>query len=126
MKKEERTIIEGSAFSYGGKYYQLLKHGKKVPAMPKAKIDVLTSSKIGIKAFYSGVVYEVKLLEERPKKSALSCPKKQVKERVYTKPSYEHPWRQQTKNVPMHYYEETDAEILKMLDELFSSQRAWA
>jgi hypothetical protein len=125
-KKEERTIIEGSAFSYGGKYYQLLKHGEKVPAMPRAKINVLTSSKIGIKAFYSGVVYEVKLLEERPKKSALSRPKKQVKERVYTKPSHEHPWRQQTKKVPMHYYEETDAEILKMLDELFSSQRAWA
>ncbi|WP_197702822.1 ISNCY family transposase [Thermoanaerobacterium sp. RBIITD] len=27
--KEERTIIEGSAFSYKGKYYQLIKNGKK-------------------------------------------------------------------------------------------------
>jgi len=44
--KEERTIIEGSVFSYKGKYYQLIKNGKKAPAMPKAKLTVLSSSKI--------------------------------------------------------------------------------
>ena len=36
--------------------------------MPKAKLTVLTSSKIGIKAIYLGEVYETLLLEERPKK----------------------------------------------------------
>ncbi|MGH2330645.1 hypothetical protein [Thermoanaerobacter mathranii] len=44
--KEERTIIEGSVFSYKGKYYQLIKNGKKAPAMLKAKLTVLSSSKI--------------------------------------------------------------------------------
>src|SRR5699024_929346 len=39
--KEERTIIEGSAFSYGGIYYQLVKDDKKASALPKAKLTVL-------------------------------------------------------------------------------------
>src|SRR5690625_172814 len=56
--KEERTIIEDSAFSYGGQYYQLIQKGKKIASMPKAKLTVLTSSRIGIKATYSGVVYD--------------------------------------------------------------------
>ena len=124
-RKEERTIIEGSAFSYNGKYYQLIKNGKKVPAMPKAKLTVLTSSKIGIKAIYLGEVYETLLLEERPKKATLNRPKKQIEEHVYTKPSAEHPWRQKTTKQPI-LYEETDSEILKMLDDLFNSTRAWA
>ena len=124
-RKEERTIIEGSAFSYNGKYYQLVKNGKKALAMPKAKLTVLTSSKIGIKAIYSGEVYETLLLEERPKKAALNRSEKQIKERVYTKPSDEHPWRQRPIKQPI-LYEETDSEILKMLEDLFNSTRAWA
>jgi len=124
-RKEERTIIEGSAFSYNGKYYQLVKNGKKVPAMPKAKLTVLISSNIGIKAVYLGEVYETLLLEERPKKAALNHTKKKIEDRVYTKPSAEHPWRQKTTKQPI-LYEETDSEILKMLEEIFNSTRAWA
>ncbi len=54
--KEKRMIIEDSVFSYGGKYYQLLKNGKKASALPKAKITVLISNKIGVKAIYSDVI----------------------------------------------------------------------
>jgi len=50
-----------------GKYYQLVKDGKKVPAMPKAKLTVLFSPKIGVKAFYAGTIYDTLILEERPK-----------------------------------------------------------
>ncbi|WP_242978143.1 hypothetical protein [Garciella nitratireducens] len=66
--------VESSAFSYKGKYYQLVKDGKKVPAMPKAKLIVLSSPKMGVKAFYGGVVYDTLLLEDRPKKQTVEQP----------------------------------------------------
>lgn len=94
-------------------------------AMPKAKITVLTSSKIGIKAIYLGEVYDTLLIEQRPKKAVVSSPKEKTKKRTYSKPAPEHPWRQQSKKMPL-LYEETDTEILKMLEEIFSSIRAWA
>lgn len=72
--KRTRTIIEGSAFSYGGQYYQLIKNGKKATAMPKAKLTVLDSPKIGVKAIYADVVYDTKILDERPKKAVTNPP----------------------------------------------------
>lgn len=123
--KENRTIIEGSAFSYKGQYYQLVKDGKKASAMPKAKLTVLTSSKIGVKAMYSNIVYDTKTLDERPKKAVVNLPKK-VKQSKKAIPAENHPWRQPINKRPTLSYEETDSEILKILDELFNSTRAWA
>ena len=65
--KISRKLDGGSAFSYRGKYYQLLSGGKPAATIPRSGIIVLTSSKIGIKARYSGKVYSVARLEERPK-----------------------------------------------------------
>ena len=123
--KEERTIIEGSAFSYNGQYYQLTHNDKKASAMPKAKLTVLISSKMGVKAMYSNIVYDTKILDERPKKSALNQTIK-TKERKKAIPTRDHPWRQPTNKKPILSYEETDSEILEILDELFNSTRAWA
>jgi hypothetical protein len=122
--KEERTIIEGSAFSYKGQYYQLTKNGEKTAAMPKAKLTVLSSSKIGVKAIYADVVYDTKALAERPKKAIASSSKSQGHKRI--RPANDHPWRQSPDKKPMLSYEETDTEIISMLNDLFSSTRAWA
>jgi len=124
--KEERTIIEGSAFSYKGKYYQLIKNGKKAAAMPKAKLTVLSSSKIGVKALYAGVVYDTLVLEERPKKKALKSSNKKAEKHTPVQPAADHPWRQTPKKKPNLMYEETDREIIEMLNQLFNSTRAWA
>ena len=124
--KEERTIIEDSAFSYKGKYYQLVRNGRKAAAMPKAKLTVLSSSKIGVKALYAGVVYDTLVLEERPKKKALKSSKKQPQKRTPVKPAADHPWRQMPQKRPNFAYEETDREIIEMLNQLFNSTRAWA
>jgi hypothetical protein len=96
-----------------------------ISVLPKAKITVLNSSKTGIRAMYNDDLYVTKLLKERPK---ISAPKGKAitKERVHTKPPAEHPWRKTPIKRPKLYYEETDSEILEMLDELFSSTRAWA
>jgi transposase len=122
--KEERVIIEGGAFSYRGKYYQLVTKSKGIAVLPKAKITVLDNPKRGIRAMYKGEVFETIMLEERPKKSAPKS-KPSKKERVYSKPSANHPWRKGFTKKPKLYYEETDSEILEILDELFSSTRAW-
>ena len=124
--KEERTIIEDSAFSYKGKYYQLVRNGRKAAAMPKAKLTVLSSSKIGVKALYAGVVYDTLVLEERPKKKALKSSKKQPQKRTPVKPTADHPWQQMPQKRPNFAYEETDREIIEMLNQLFNSTRAWA
>ena len=122
--QQERVIIDGGAFSYRGKYYQLVTKAKGIAVLPKAKITVLDNPKRGIRAMYRGEVFETIMLEERPKKSAPEN-KPRKKERVYSKPSANHPWRKGFKEKPKLYYEETDSEILEILDELFSSTRAW-
>ncbi len=94
--------------------------------MPKAKIMVLKSSRIGVKALYDGVVYDTLVLEERPKKKALKCSKQQSLKRSPVKPAADHPWRNVTKKKPIFVYEESDREILEMLNQLFNSTRAWA
>ena len=124
--KEQRTIIEDSAFSYKGKYYQLIKNGRKASAMPRAKLTVLTSSKIGVKASYAGVIYDTLILEQRPKKEASRPSNKQPQKRTHVKPAANHPWRQMGQKRPNFVYEETDREIIEMLNQLFNSTRAWA
>ncbi|MGI6537788.1 MAG: hypothetical protein ACOX22_05540 [Caldicoprobacterales bacterium] len=125
--KEERTIIEGSAFSYQGQYYQLTKNGKKA-AMPKAKLTVLNSSRIGVKAIYADIVYDTKALAERPKKAVAGSSKAQDREQGHkrVRPANDHPWRQSPDKKPTLSYAETDTEIIEMLNDLFSSTRAWA
>ena len=123
--KEERTIINGSAFSYNGQYYQLTQDGKKAAAMPKAKLTVLTSSRIGVKASYSGIVYDTKTLDERPKKAASNSAQKKKKQNNKNKPAMNHPWRGEVQKRPILSYEETDTEIQEILNGLFNSTRAW-
>jgi len=61
--------------------------------MPKAKLTVLTSSRIGVKATYSGVVYDTNTLDEYPKKVAKNSPKSRKTQDKKAKPSKNHPWR---------------------------------
>lgn len=125
--KEERMIIENAAFSYGGKYYQLMKNDKKSSALPKAKLTVLTSSKIGVKAMYSDVIYDTRELDERPKKAVSHQHKEKINN---AKPSKNHPWRKDLDKKTMPYAEnslyEPDTEIDEIVKGLFNSTRAWA
>ena len=124
--KNERTIIERSAFSYDGLYYQLMKNGKKANALPKGKLTVLSSNKIGIKAIYSDTVYDVKRLDERPKKKDVNLAVTGAKQANKVVPAKDHPWRQEGYKKPIFSYEESDREILEILEGLFNSTRAWA
>jgi hypothetical protein len=59
-----------------------------------------------------------------PNKAVAGSSKSQGHKRI--RPANDHPWRQSPDKKPMLSYEETDTEIISMLNDLFSSTRAWA
>jgi len=89
--KISRKLDGGSAFSYGRKYYQLVSGGKPAATIPRSKVSVLTSSRIGIKAEYSGKVYSVAKLEARPRVVDIEVKTKIRK--LAKKPVASHPWK---------------------------------
>lgn len=72
--KEQRIASDGSGFSYGGKYYQLMTKGTRASVPYKAKIIVLGSHKQGLRVQYNGVIYETNLLPEKPRKKSIEKP----------------------------------------------------
>jgi len=123
--KETREVDNGSSFSFNGSYYRVICNSRTMPIIPKAKITVLRSSRIGIKVQYSAVVYDVEKLNEKPVKQ----PK--IKENAVKRinppiPSAEHPWRSSASPHAVPFVstllEESDREILEAL---YSSRCAW-
>jgi transposase len=123
--KETRTLIDGGAFSYKGRYYQLTSQNQPIKALPKMKVTVLDHEKSGIRCQCNGRVYDTSMLDEPPKKKAVSKVKHQKQQAEWCPPS-NHPWKDSFKRPSPWYGSERDSEVLAMLDELFSSTRAWA
>jgi len=90
--KETRCVDNGSTFSYSGTRYRLLCKGAVVNVIPKSEIRVLAGSRIGLKAEYSGVVYDVEQFEAISQDS-WKKDDMEPKERKLHVPSANHPWR---------------------------------
>jgi len=88
--KVPRKIDNGSAFSYKNNYYQLVSGGKAAVTVPRSRVSDLTSTRIGIKALYSGKVYSVIKLEARPK--VVKNTQSKIKQ-LPKKPVASHPWK---------------------------------
>lgn len=117
--KEIRQVDNGSAFSYENRYYRIVRNGKTMPVIPKAKVNVLKSSSFGLKVLYSGSIYDVERLEELPQKAAAPI---NTKSRKAVKPSKNHPWKAQSPIFSKTIYDESDREIIEAL---YSSRLAW-
>lgn len=118
-RKEPRKLDSGSAFSYKGKYYQLVSDGKVAATIPRSRVTVLTGKRTGIKASYSGKVYSVARLEARPKVSMDTRVKTKAR-KLPKKPAANHPWRS---SYPSGFrYDRSDLDIAKGL---FDSSLAW-
>jgi hypothetical protein len=92
--KEERVLDHGQVFSYQGKRFQIAKAPYTDYLPPKARITVMASPHIGIKAAYLHYVFEtcpapVKANRVKPAQSPAPC----GEPRIY-KP--EHPWEPKT------------------------------
>ncbi len=118
--KETRQVDHGSTFSYGNVYYRVIRNGKTMPIIPKAKITVLKSPQFGLKVQYSDSIYDVEALESLLPKDAV--PKQPRRPRKPVTPAENHPWRTKTTIFPTTMYDESDREIL---DALYSSRLAW-
>lgn len=122
--KYTRKVDNGSAFSYKGHFYRVIRKNKVMPIIPKAKITVLESHLFGVLVEYSAGIYEVEKLEEKPKSQVKPATK--VKKPQAT-PSPLHPWRSPSDSRPASslsksLLEESDREII---DALYSSRLAW-
>jgi transposase len=65
--KEERVLDHGHVFSYGGKRLQLMESEYAAYLPPKAKITVMASPRIGIRAAYKNIVFETKAAPPKEK-----------------------------------------------------------
>lgn len=123
--KETREADNGSSFSYDGSFYRLVRNSKTMPVIPKAKITIMKSSRIGIKAEYSGIIYDVELLEGKHRKESVIKPRPQKNRPKPLLPPRSHPWYAYGSQ-PVSYraslLEESDREILEAL---YSSTTAW-
>jgi len=82
--KEERTLDSGQIFSYKGKLFQIedSPYAKWLP--PKAKITVMVSPNIGIKAAYKNYVFETKPVSAKRTVEKVVAPHSEPKEpRIY-------------------------------------------
>ncbi len=57
--KTNRSIDNGSVFSYANKYFKVICEDMEVNIPPKAKINILISTRFCIRAIYKGKVFEV-------------------------------------------------------------------
>lgn len=118
--KEIRQVDHGSAFSYEGVYYRVIRNDRTMPIIPKAKITVLKSPRFGLKVQYSGSFYDVEVLEALTPKDV--APKQPRQPRKPVVPAKNHPWRTNTTLFPTTIYDKSDREILEAL---YSSRLAW-
>lgn len=118
--RETRQADNGSTFSYENTFYRVLRNGKTMPIIPKAKVTILKSSRIGLKVEYSGSIYDIEALEERPKKE--SAHKKSIPIAKPAPPAKDHPWRLPAVSLASSLLEESDRELLEAL---YNSTSAW-
>jgi transposase len=114
-RKYIRKLDSGSAFSYGGNYWQLISGGKPA-AIARSSVKVLTSGKIGIKAKYSGKVYSLARIE-KPAKSFVKAGRDK---KTALKPAASHPWKRASSSG--FKYDPRDGELYAGL---YNSTIAW-
>jgi transposase len=92
--KEERVLDHGQVFSYQGKRFQIVKAPYTDYLPPKARITVMASPNIGIKAAYLHYVFETCPAPARVKSAESAQLPTPYKEPRSYKP--EHPWEPKT------------------------------
>jgi transposase len=119
--KEQRTLDNGQVFSYNGKRFQIEKSPYSAWIPPKAKVTVMVSPYIGIKACYLNYVFETKpatVKKSVVKEIVLS---KETKEPRIHRP--ENPWVPQT-GLPWKPGLPTYRETLEIVSDIFNKPYA--
>jgi len=109
--REKRKIDSGGAFSFGGQYFVV---DGDIP--PGTSIEVIAHRKLGISALYKGKRHDVRRIE-KPKRRKAKGP---IGERKPYVPPDLHYYKYGKETYVQHSNEYTDADILAILDGLFS------
>jgi hypothetical protein len=120
--KVQRSIDNGGVFSLYSKHFKVLTDSSSPLLPPRARINVLCSPYLGVKAQFKNVVFDV-LPYVKPKKKP-AAPKKQPQERKPYSPPASHYYKYGQSLVKKLSYDETDREILQMLENIFLSKYA--
>ena len=117
---KKRTYDRGGVFSFYHQHFQILED-KDLPRLPpKGRIQVLVSPRFGLKASYGGNIYEtVPCAMPKAKKAS-----KPMKEKKVWVPDDLHYYKYGHQLMEKVSFEESDQEIIQMLEELFLSKIA--
>jgi transposase len=113
--KESRTTDNGGVFSFNRKYFQIT--SGDVPG--KAKVEVIASATRGLIVLYKGETHDV-VPYIKPKKVK---PEPRT-ERWVVPPADDHHWKSRYLDMPLYSSDLVDAEIHKMLNDIFLSKYA--
>ena len=115
---EKRTYDRGGVFSFYHKHFQILED-KNLPRLaPRGRIEVLISPRFGLKVRYLGNIYAT-IACDRPKAKK---PIKPMKEKKVWVPDELHYYKYGHELLDKTSFEESDWEILQMLEKLFLSK----
>jgi hypothetical protein len=119
--KEARILDNGLVFSFYNKYFKIVPGSTNTLVYPKSKVMVLVSPKFGIRGQYGENVYDV-IPFIKPKKQSKSESEAESKT-PYTPPD-DHYFKYGHIAWPKLTFEDSDHEILKMLEKIFLSKYA--
>jgi len=117
---QKRSYDHGGVFSFYNKHFKI-QSSKELPSLPpKARVDVLISPHFGIKVSYKGAFYEtIPYIKPKTQK-----PKPEPKEKTAWTPPDSHYYKYGHRLVKKISFEDSDREILGMLEDIFLSTMA--
>lgn len=118
--KHKRSVDNGGVFSFYNRHFKVICDGV-CPIPPRAKVEVLVSPVFGVKVQYNDTVFKT-LPFVKPKRvqKTVSAPK----EKKTYRPPDTHYYKYGHSLFPKLTFEESDREILKMLEKIFLSRYA--
>lgn len=116
--KQERSLDNGHVFSFYSRHFQVIDKGAPIP--PRSRVKVLISSEFGVKAEYRNLVYDV-VPYIKPKKKLVA--KTDGQKNVYSPPD-EHYYRYGQSLWPKLSFDQSNREILEILEEIFYKKYA--
>jgi len=117
---QKRTYDRGGVFSFYHQHFQILED-KDLPRLPpRGRIEVLVSPRFGLKAAYQGHIYDTAACAMPKAKKA----NKPMKEKKIWVPDDLHDYKYGHQSMAKVSFEESDREIIQMLEELFLSKIA--
>lgn len=119
--KQTRKLDNGYVFSFYNKHYQVILDDNSIPV--KSRITVLVSPSFGIRAQYKDNIYEV-IPFIKPKRNKKNETKETTKSKKIYKPPQDHYFKQGQSKFKKLTFEESDKDILNMLEEIFFKRHA--